>query len=286
MRDLNYALKGLCLGSHQGSRATQAARYQILQLCADQLQEAGFRLPAAKSLKPKHVEALISRWQSEGLSTGTIKNRMTALRWWADQVGKRSIMATDNESYGLPERAGFKGNRAIKLDLGRLASIPDPYVRMALRLQAAFGLRREEALKFRPAEADRGDCLVLKASWTKGGRPRTIPVISARQRALLDEVHAFAGDGSLIPAERTYIRQVRAYQHQALQAGISHPHGLRHAYAQVRYRMLTGLLCPAGGGPKPSPADRDADLAARTVIAEELGHGRTDVTNAYLGGRQ
>ena len=47
---------------------------------------------------------------------------------------------------------------------------------MSLRLQQAFGLRREEALKIQPRWADRGEHLHLKASWTKGGRERTVPI--------------------------------------------------------------------------------------------------------------
>jgi hypothetical protein len=43
---------------------------------AGQLQELGYRLMAAASLKPKHVEGLVERWQAEG----TIKNRMAELR--------------------------------------------------------------------------------------------------------------------------------------------------------------------------------------------------------------
>lgn len=37
-------------------------------------------------------------------------------------------------------------------------------------MQAAFGLRREESIKFAPSFADRGDSVVLKPSWTKGGK--------------------------------------------------------------------------------------------------------------------
>jgi hypothetical protein len=47
---------------------------------------------------------------------------------------------------------------------------------MSLRLQAAFGLRREESIKFRPDYADRSDHIILKGSWTKGGRERAIPI--------------------------------------------------------------------------------------------------------------
>jgi integrase len=67
---------------------------------------------------------------------------------------------------------------------------------MSLRLQAAFGLRREEAIKIQPRWADRGDHLQLKASWTKGGRERTVPIRTAAQRALLEQAKQLAGSGS------------------------------------------------------------------------------------------
>ena len=54
--------------------------------------------------------------------------------------------------------------------------VNDPYVRMSLALQAAFGLRREEAIKFQPHYADRGDHIALKGSWTKGARERTVSI--------------------------------------------------------------------------------------------------------------
>ena len=40
----------------------------------------------------------------------------------------------------------------------------DAHVRMSLRLQASFGLRCEEAIKFTPAYADLGDRVRIKAS--------------------------------------------------------------------------------------------------------------------------
>jgi len=60
-----------------------------------------------------------------------------------------------------------------------LAQITDPYVRISLMLQQEFGLRREEAIKFQPAYADKRDHIQLKGSWTKGGRERTIPILTA-----------------------------------------------------------------------------------------------------------
>ncbi|HLS81361.1 MAG TPA: recombinase family protein [Steroidobacter sp.] len=69
-------------------------------------------------------------------------------------------------------------------------------------------------IKFQPDYADRGDCIVLKGSWTKGGRPRTVPIITPEQRAALDAAHGVAGSGSLIPAQKTYIQQRQTYDGQ------------------------------------------------------------------------
>ena len=52
----------------------------MLALIADQLHALGVRGMTARSLKPKHVEALVHRWQREGIAVGTVKNRMAALR--------------------------------------------------------------------------------------------------------------------------------------------------------------------------------------------------------------
>ena len=77
MQDLNYELKQLCARNRDGSYATQANRERILTLIANQLREMGFVNMHVQSLKPKHVEALVQRWQAEGLSAGTLKNRMS-----------------------------------------------------------------------------------------------------------------------------------------------------------------------------------------------------------------
>ncbi|GJA79439.1 hypothetical protein [Aeromonas caviae] len=44
-----------------------------------------------------------------------------------------------------------------------------------------------------------------------------------------------------------------------------------------RYELVTSIR------PWPSSAARVLDLQARERVAAELGHGRIDVTNSYLG---
>ena len=287
MRDLNYQLKELCRTNRDGSYATQAQRLWMLTLIANQLHEFGFRQMTAQSLKPKHVEALIKHWLDTKLAVATIKNRMTALRWWSQKVNRENVIARTNDHYGIPDRR-FVSNvsKAQSLSAEALGNVKDAYIRMSLELQQAFGLRREESIKFVPSYADRGERLVLKDSWTKGGKAREIPVRTDAQRQVLARAHQVAGRGSLIPANRNYVQQLRTYEGHTSRAGLSKLHGLRHAYAQQRYQELTGWPCPAAGGPvsaELSAAQKGADREARLEISRELGHEREEITAVYLG---
>ncbi|MCB1695661.1 MAG: integrase domain-containing protein [Halioglobus sp.] len=287
MRDLNYQLKMLCKHSHEGSFETRVGRERQLSAIANQLHDLGFRQLKATSLKQKHVQALVDQWLDQNLSPGTIKNRMSCLRWWAEKVNKRGVVAGSNDFYGIPDRQFVSDtSKAKNLKRDQLARVKDEYVRMSLRLQQAFGLRREEALKIQPRWADRGDHLQLKASWTKGGRERTVPIRTMEQRALLEQAKRLAGFGSLIPRSRQYIEQLRIYERHTANAGLSKMHGLRHAYAQQRYRELTGWPSPHAGGPTKqqlNTAQRQTDQQARLTISEELGHQREQVTAVYCG---
>lgn len=286
MDDLTYTLRQLCQRNRDGSHNTQADRMRSLSLAARQLREAGFRKMKASSLKGKHVQALLDRWQGEGLSSGTIKNRLSHLRWWVEKIGKSGILPADNMQLGVAERRYVTNvSKARELGTG-LEQITDFHVRMSLQLQTAFGLRREEAIKFQPSYADRGDHIALKGSWTKGGRERTVPITTTEQRDALHAAHRLTGTGSLIPANKTYIQQRHVYDGQCKAAGLSHMHGLRHQYAQSRYETLTGRPPPAAGGPlatELSPTQRIEDRHARQTISRELGHERVQITAIYLG---
>lgn len=287
MRDLNYQLKQLCRNNRDGGYRTQQTRERILTLIANQLHALGYRGMQAHSLKPKHVEALVRRWQAEELSSGTIKNRLSALRWWAQKVARQNVVARHNDHYGIPSRVFVTNvSKATSLVDANLDRVRDPHVRMSLELQASFGLRREEAIKFAPSYADRGDHLVLKPSWTKGGRARVVPIRNAEQREVLRRAHLLAGRGSLIPGARNYRDQLRVYERHTANAGLSRLHGLRHRYAQIRYKELTGWPAPAAGGPSSRTLtcdQRELDRTARLTISRELGHEREGVTAVYLG---
>ncbi len=287
MRKLNYELKKLGERNRDGSYATQSKRSFLLSQIANQLNELGYRRMSVTSLKQKHVSALVNHWLEQGLAPGTIKNRMAALRWWAEKVNKHSVVAADNDYYGI-ERRSFvcTSNRACNVSAIELSKINDPYTKLSLRLQREFGLRREESIKFNVEYADRGQHLRLKSSWTKGGKERFVPIRTHAQRELLNEIRAFVGSGSLIPSEKKFIQQLRVYVRQVMNAGLSRMHGLRHQYAQRRFQEIAGFACPVAGGPTRhalTPAQRSLDQEARRVISQELGHEREQITVAYLG---
>lgn len=287
MRDLNYQLKQLCERNRDGRHATRHDRERILSLVANQLRELGYRQMQVDSLKPKHVDALLARWVAEEISTGTIKNRMSALRWWAEKIDKQNVIAHSNDAYGIADRVHVTNvSKAQTLDAERLARVTDEYTAMSLRLEAAFGLRREESIKLNPTWADTGEVLRLKESWTKGGNYREVPINTNEQRALLDEAKQLAGQSSLIPAELRYRDQLQRFKAQCDRAGIHGVHGLRHRYAQTRYEELTGWQSPAAGGPTSkqlTPEQKEADREARQEISLEMGHHRIQITAVYLG---
>lgn len=183
MKNLNYQLKTLCERNQDGSRDTQFKRFQLLQMMADQLNEMGYRRMDATSLKPKHVDALVAKYLDEALSPGTIKNRLATIRWWAEKIGKQNVVAKDNAYYGIASRTFVTNvSKARDLDQDLLDKINDPHLAISLELQKAFGLRREEAIKFSPDYADRETHIHLKSTWCKGGKAREIPLRTEAHR--------------------------------------------------------------------------------------------------------
>lgn len=276
----------LCQSNRDGAFATQKNRQRGLTAMAAQLKQLGYDLNNCRSLKPKHVDALLNHWRDEGLTKATMRNRMSWLRWWAFKVNKISVLARKNKSYELTEPYRYTDNIAQALDTQKLNMVGCDYIKAAIMLQAAFGLRREEAIKFNPKQAIRKDCIKLKGSWTKGGRPRTVPITSMQQRDVLALALSVAGADSLIPAERTYIAHLKVYERKTAQVKLSRLHGLRHQYAQRRYFEISHMQCPLLGGPHRSMLTDDQyelDRQTRLRIAKELGHNRIEICDIYLG---
>lgn len=290
---LEYQFNQLCNKFREGSHATQANRKAMLKMFAEQLGKLGYNVKTMKpsDLKGRHVNKLLDLWRKDGVSSGTIKNRMTAIRWWADKVGNTGAVK-DNDTYGIEKRI-YVTNRDKSVSLKDLdLSQIDENIAQSLRLQDAFGLRREESMKFQPEFALDGQTIEnakyirLKDSWTKGGRPRTVPITNDKQRQELRNAYAVAvkNGGSMIPKEKSYKTHLASFERVTHALGVGQTHGLRHGYAQTRYLELMGFDCPAISGSRSLTADEIAkDKEIRMLISSELGHGRIGVTSIYLG---
>ena len=262
----------------------------MLVLMGEQLvKQSGYIHMHAFELKGRHINTLLALWNTQGLTPATVKNRLAVLRWWADKVSNPGTLKPTNAHYGIAKRQTVtKVSKTRDLPPDKLDRVRNAHVRMSLELQRACGLRREGSLKIKPHQADHGDILVLQASWTKGGRPREIPILTTAQREVVDRAKALVRfkEASLIPRHLSYKQQLGAYVGHCRRAGLDHMHGLRHAYAQQRFEELAGFACPAAGGPHRqalTPEQREADYDARLVVSAELGHVREAITAVYLG---
>ena len=291
MNRLEYQLHQICRRNCDGSFATQSNRREMLSLFTRELREIGYKVNnlSPHDLKGRHVNALLKKWQEENKSIGTIKNRMSTLRWLFEKIGKSEVIKS-NAVYNIENRQYVTNqNKSISLNDLDLSKV-DQFIAQSLRLQDSFGLRREESIKFQPVYALDGQNIEsakyirLKSSWTKGGRARTIPIFSEKQRQELRNALALVQNGSLVPSRKTYKSHLSSFEAVTHQLGVGRTHGLRHGYAQSRYFFLMNIPCPAVGGHRElSAQEKEKDRIVRLQISEELGHSRINITSIYLG---
>ena len=293
MLQLEFELKELCRQHRVDGRTTQGDRMELAATIARDLDASGYHRfsrhkGCSRKLKDKHIRAVVQHWVGKELSPGTINNRLAFLRHVCDWTGRSGVMSKRNADYHDGKRVREATvSKAAYVEPEVLNRVQNRYAQSSLRLQVAFGLRRKEALMIQPAWADRGNRIILKGTWTKGGRRREIPLTTAAQREALDHAKSVAGKGALIPPSLSYKDYRDGLWLTACKSiGLNGTHGFRHAYAQDRYEVLAGFACPVRGGPK-----RDAMTAsscrldewARSRVSTELGHGRLRVTNWYCG---
>ena len=148
------------------------------------------------------------------------------------------------------------------------------------RVRESSLLDCKEALK----QAEENGVIFLEKG-TKGGRPRQVPATEEAIRALKFAAELQEDRRNLVFEDFTYIKFYKYFYKRSSKLLKSHniksTHELRSTYACRRYIELTGCLPPCAPGGSVAP--RADDRMARRIIAEELGHHRWAVTNAYLG---
>ena len=245
----------------------------------------------------KYGVELSNRIASEAISISYAQNLVSAVNtvMTLAKLGDWDSVSPTTEC-GIPERSHIRTTPPSGLcreefycALDKLNDNQLPEGKAVAILARELGLRTKEAALLDSNKAlleAQINKYVNITRGTKGGRKRKVPVVSETQiQALLFSQHIQGKRSCLIPTGFTWAKfrseQLRKTRETLQQHGITRLHDLRSAYACERYEQLSGQPAPVLGGRNEGPLGH----MARIKIAAELGHGRVDVTNSYLGGR-
>lgn len=274
----------------------------------------GFKkAPDPRNLGQRHIQAAVDLWRKDGLKPSTIQTYLSFLRGLASWLSKPGFIRppayyglelAEYQRSGINERDKSWSAQGVDVDdlIDKVAAF-DPYVGGMLRLIRAFGLRKREAIMFRPNEcvvnfADTGLPLAEKQGeeyvWirqgAKGGRPRFVPMntprrrqaVASTQRIAFWDSHAHTGD-----PDRDLKQNMVRFGYVLRKFGITSKglgitaHGLRHEALIEEYIAITGQEPPLRGGGE--GLTREQEDAARLAVSRLAGHNRGRASAAYLG---
>lgn len=274
--------------------------------------ETQFKNVDPRQLGGRHIEAMVSRWVSQGRSTATIHNYLSFLRTYATWIGKPGMVLPPKHYVGAESPHAHRHQVATKdkswtaadvdiSDVIRRIAEFDPWVALQLELCAKLGMRPKEARHFRPHGAiiprEQGvgrdaqafaqvQSFVRVAHGTKGGRPRDVPLVSPAQRELIERLQALVPSGMFVGRPGLSAKQSQNRFYYVLRVfGVTQAdlgvvaHGLRHQHVNDLYEVLAGSPSPVRGG-RQRP---ELDAEARSAAARVLGHNRPLISSCYLG---
>ena len=286
------------------SNHTQKKRLDILQLMFAQLRQMGIRLVRVEQLRESHVKKLALRWEEQGLSAATIQNRISTARMFCEWIGKAGMIKGSEQYVTNPQSVKRtvaakkdKSWKAAGVDVKAMivmVSAYDHYVGMQLRMIAAFGMRREEAVMFKPWASDEGTSIRVREG-TKGGRERSVTITHPYQREELDAIKASVKKTAHIGNPELNLQQaLRRFSYVMERFGLTEDklgvtaHGLRHEFLNDLFEHVAGIPSPVRAAnittaPENGWASAEQIDFARGQVSESAGHSRLGITNAYIG---
>lgn len=289
------------------SDRTLDAREAVLFMCMKQVRAMGFDIKSVYSLRGKHIEALLDKWKADGIGAGSIQNRLAILRALSRWIGKEGlVLPTRHYSLDAPERlrrqvsaTDDKSWSARGVDPAQVIAMIaglDHYVAMQLRLMDAFGLRREEAIQFKPHVCHQGNQLRVRDG-TKGGRERMIPIESDKQRKVLEDAKQIVArwDGAIATPEQSLKQNLNRFDYIMQRAGLTKKglgitaHGLRHQRLNDEFEQIAGVPSPVrqmSGVPVIIKGDPEKWKQAQQKVSSIAGHARLNIAAAYTGSAQ
>jgi integrase len=288
-RNIMSQINKLSRHNRQGSFKTRDRYYQAVERFARHLADK-YNLQKFANIRGKHLASYVKDLQREGKSASTIKNELSAIRFYHEKIDNAKYILPDNkelkEKFNIVlDRRSFGGvdrtwsnfefremvNHATRLERHDVAAV--------LQLARFQGLRIHEAIRLdhaAAAAAIRSDTLIVKG---KGGLVRSIPLRKETKEVLFRSIQGvvrgqklFVQEGKkaheVIKSVQDFILNHRdKFQEHDRESDLTF-HGLRHSFAREEYdkRILEGF----------------SEKEARQEVAKLLGHGRDDITRIYL----
>lgn len=296
---------GIRTNGKVASVRTQEYSRQVIHETCRRLRKLGFALESVDALKPKHIDALVKSWHSDGLSNKTMQNQYSRLRIFLGWMGKSKLVNPKGFPGHLPEvekdqlrvrtysdESKSWSGRGVNIgEWLEKAKLEDERFWCMLMLGLTFGLRKKEMLRIKPWKADKGVSLDIDGSVAKNGRFRSIVMegeYGEFQREVLDLVKSKIGrsetlgwpNKTLKQNENRYYRHMKNIGATKYESGVT-GHGLRAEFAENQ-AMLRGLVPPALGGSKKQMSKGEREKVTLEV-SNKMGHGRVAVLGAYYG---
>ena len=250
-----------------------------------------------RELVESYGQELSQKVERGEMSASTAQNYVSAVNTVMSTVTRGSWESVSpTKDCGIEQRSAIRSEPIHALDREKVSQAAQiTSERVSERAAAVIELARDLGLRSREAslldaqgaliEAFRTGKITIEIG-TKGGRSREIPITSERQIETLQKAAEAQGSARAVMDPTTNWKSWRESELRAAReivqevTGDRGLHDLRAAYAAERYEQITGTPAPVMTDDR---ADKEIDREARLVIAEELGHGRWEVTNEYLG---
>lgn len=246
-----------------------------------------FKLQKVNNIKPKHVLAYTTHLQTQNKSSAYIKTELSGIRFFCDEAGIELITNDEiGKALGVPlERRKFgnvpKAWNADEYEQALSLAVAEGQTGIALTLTLAYilGLRIHETIRLTKSIVRQGLSDGYVTIKGKGGLIRQIPLTGVSIKVLKNSLEGAHQERIFVePEEKAHQVQKRienwiyTRRHKFTKGETKLVyHGLRHTYAQGRYTYHLHRL-------------EGNEQRARLAVAEELGHGRDDVTRIYLAG--
>ncbi|MGK0466987.1 tyrosine-type recombinase/integrase [Clostridium sp.] len=235
------------------------------------------------NIKPMHLEGYVQAMQELGYSTSYVTTNLSAVRYFNDANGKDSKRLPTNKKIGVvtrgkDERIGSNkawNNEEIENFISYGTQVGQVRYGQMVLLSSQMGFRIHEVTRLDKGHLEQGLKEGVISIKGKGGLIRDVPV---GDKSLIKTLYDQTPKGAKVfvhKNEQTHqvIKniQVFIYNNQNKFATGEKQltfHGLRHFYAQKRYKNFI--------------SSGYSEEKAKRKVAKELGHFRPEITDIYI----